>query len=134
VIVELRSVPDCPNLAPVRSVLYASLADLGLPPEVAEVVGDYPSPSVLVNGVDVMGGGTGDGSAACRLDLPTAEHIRAALQRAMKVADCCARPGNAIRADRPRCAEQLPNGLRQVHQAILRHFAATGHRGRSHPC
>jgi len=138
VIVELRSVPDCPNLAPVRESLYASLANLGLPPEVAELVGDYPSPSVLVNGVDVMGG-TGDGSAACRLDLPTAEHIRAALQRAMtsesvaapggaglQVLDCCAGPGNAIRADRPRRAEQLPDGLRQVHQAILRHFAATG--------
>lgn len=139
VIVELRSVPDCPNLAPVREVLHASLAELGLPAEVVtEVVGDYPSPSVLVNGVDVMGG-AGGGSAACRLDLPTAEHIRAALDQAMTpgsvsartgaglpVVDCCVQPGNAIRADRVRRAEQLPDGLRQVHQAILRHFAATG--------
>jgi hypothetical protein len=71
-LVELRSVPNCPNLAPVRVALYASLAELGLPPEATQVVGDCPSPSVLVDGVDVMGGAAGHGSAACRLDLPTA--------------------------------------------------------------
>ncbi|MGC5019339.1 alkylmercury lyase family protein [Micromonospora sp. DT47] len=137
-IVELRSVPDCPNLAPVREALYTSLAALGLPAEVTEVVGDYPSPSVLVNGVDVMGGVVGDG-AACRLDLPTAEHLRAALQRAMtsepaaaprgaalRAVDCCAESGTAIRVDRPRRAAQLPDGLREVYRAVLRHFAATG--------
>ena len=82
-LVELRSVPDCPNLAPVREALCASLADLGLPKQVVELVGDYPSPSVLVNGVDVMRPGAGDESASCRLDLPTAARIRAALQQAM---------------------------------------------------
>ncbi|MEV0726603.1 alkylmercury lyase family protein [Micromonospora purpureochromogenes] len=134
---ELRSVPDCPNLAPARHELRTALADLGLPLAVAtEVVGDYPSPSILINGVDVMGG-IGEGSAACRLDLPTGERIRAALRQAIGAepatalteqsrVDCCAQPGNAIRTDRPRRAEQLPDSLRQVHRAILRHFAATG--------
>ncbi|RZU78063.1 alkylmercury lyase-like protein [Micromonospora kangleipakensis] len=137
VAVELRSVPDCPNLAPARQELRAALADLGLPLSVvSEVVGDYPSPSILVNGVDVMGG-TGGDSAACRLDLPTGERIRAALCQAIGAesatvgtepsgVDCCGQPGNAIRTDRPRRAEQLPDRLRQVHRAILRHFAATG--------
>lgn len=137
VAVELRFVPDCPNLAPARHELRAALADLGLPlAVVAEVVGDYPSPSLLVNGVDVMGG-IGEGPAACRLDLPTGERIRAALRQAIGAepatavteqsrVDCCAQPGNAIRTDRPRRAEQLPDSLRQVHRAILRHFAATG--------
>jgi Alkylmercury lyase len=138
VIVELRSVPDCPNLAPIREALHAALADLGLAPDVIEVFGDYPSPSVLVNGVDVMGGIAGGGSAACRLDLPTPERIRAALQQTIAaepavrpaVADagtteCCAQPGNAIRIDRPRVAAQLPDALRQLHQAILRHFSVT---------
>ncbi|WFE53116.1 organomercurial lyase [Micromonospora sp. WMMD1155] len=134
--VELRSVAECPNLAPAREELHAALADLGLPAVVTEVVGDYPSPSILVNGVDVMGG-TGDGPAACRLDLPTGERIRAALSQAMgaesapaatdqNLVDCCTQPGNAIQTDRPRRAERLPNGLRQVYQAILRDFAATG--------
>jgi hypothetical protein len=58
------------------------LADLGLPGVVTELVGDYPSPSVLINGLDAMGG-TGDGSPACRLDLPTPEQLRAALRAAM---------------------------------------------------
>ncbi|WP_435586006.1 hypothetical protein [Micromonospora aurantiaca (nom. illeg.)] len=83
VAVELRSVADCPNLAPARRELHAALADVGLPlTVVTEVVGDYPSPSILVNGVDVMGG-SGDGSAACRLDLPTGERVRAALRQAI---------------------------------------------------
>jgi alkylmercury lyase-like protein len=137
VIVELRSVPDCPNTAAVRQTLYEVLAELALPREVTELVGDYPSPSVLIDGVDVTGAAV-DAAPACRLDLPTAEHIRTALQRAMNAgsgatadtagpsADCCAPPGDAIRIDRPRRAEQLPTGLRQLHRAILRHFATTG--------
>lgn len=80
--VELRSVPHCPNLAPAREALHAALADLGLDTVVTEVVGDYPSPTILINDVDVMGG-TGDGPATCRLDLPTADRIRAALRQAI---------------------------------------------------
>ncbi|MEV7267780.1 alkylmercury lyase family protein [Micromonospora aurantiaca] len=41
-------------------------------------------------------------------------------------AHCCTPPGDAIRTDRPLRAEQLPDRLRQVHRAILRHFAAAG--------
>jgi hypothetical protein len=82
VIVELRSVPDCPNLEPVRQALSIALGDLGCPAAVIERVGDYPSPSVLINGVDVMGTAVGD-TAACRLDLPSSEHLRVALRKAM---------------------------------------------------
>ncbi|MFR9779502.1 alkylmercury lyase family protein [Micromonospora sp. MS34] len=82
-------------------------------------------------------GGIGDGSAACRLDLPTGERIRAALRQAIGTGpagdateqsrvDYWAQPGDAIRTDRPRRAEQLPDSLQQVHRAILRHFAASG--------
>jgi hypothetical protein len=136
VIVELRSVPDCPNLDRVRTALNTALADLGLPSTVIERVGDYPSPSVLIDGVDVMG--AGDGPAACRLDLPTVDDLRAALRRAsepaspapagpvLPVVDCCTTPGNAVRADRPDRAGRLSPKLRQVHQTILRHFAITG--------
>jgi hypothetical protein len=82
VIIELRSVPDCPNLDPVREALSMTLADLGLSATVIERVGDYPSPSVLINGADVMGTAAAD-AAACLLDLPTGKHLRAALQEAM---------------------------------------------------
>lgn len=136
VIVELRSSPGCPNVDSVRRELFAVLAELGLPPEVNEVVGDFPSPTVLVNGVDVMGG-DGEGSAGCRLDLPSAEQIRAALRPVMagesaaeaagiQSVDCCSPQGEGNVAECSRRAMQLPDGLRQVHQAILRHFAATG--------
>ena len=54
-IVELRAVPDCPNLAGTRDLLRACLADAGLPLEVVERIGAYPSPSVLVDGRDVTG-------------------------------------------------------------------------------
>lgn len=135
-IVELRSVPDCPNLAEVRTLLSASLAELGLPPVVIEQVGEFPSPSVLIDGVDVMG--NADGPAACRLDLPTADQLKAALRRAMgptspapvgpaiPVVDSCTQPDNAIRADRPDRAARLTPELRQVHRAILKHIATTG--------
>ncbi|WP_203707358.1 alkylmercury lyase [Asanoa iriomotensis] len=79
-LVELRSVPDCPNLDRVRTSLRTAMADLGLPPTVIERVGDYASPSVLINGVDVMG--DDDGAAACRLALPTVDLLRDALRRA----------------------------------------------------
>jgi hypothetical protein len=129
--VELRSVPDCPNLAPVRQALFEALATLGLPAHVEEVVGDYPSPSVLVNGVDVIGG-TGHGPAACRLDLPTIEQLHAALQQAAAAesataqpAECCTPSEGGILGDRPQRLARLPHPVRQVYRAVLRYFATT---------
>lgn len=82
-LIELRSVPDCPNLAPAQQALHDVLTDLRLPTDtVVETAGDYPSPTILINGADVMGG-TGTGPAGCRLDLPTREQIRAALRQAL---------------------------------------------------
>ena len=80
VIVELRAVPDCPNLAATRDLLHACLAEAGLPATVIERLGEYPSPSVLIDGRDVTGGDP-NGSAACVLRPPTAEQIRGALAR-----------------------------------------------------
>lgn len=81
VIVELRAVPDCPNLSATRDVLRACLAEADLTATLTEVIGDYPSPSVLVDGVDVTGGDP-TGAPACVLSPPTADQIRAALHRA----------------------------------------------------
>lgn len=48
---------------------------------VVERVGEYPSPTVLVNGVDVMTGATGTPTTqACRLDQPTPQRVLAALR------------------------------------------------------
>jgi hypothetical protein len=79
--VELRSVPDCPNLEATRSTLAACLAEAGLTVPVIERVGHYRSPSVLINGFDVTGADP-SGPPACVLQPPTAAKIRAALHSA----------------------------------------------------
>ena len=78
--VELLLAPGCPNAATARTVLTECLAALGLDITVAERVGDYPSPTVLVDGVDVMTGAAGTPRVtACRLDVPTRSRVLAAL-------------------------------------------------------
>jgi hypothetical protein len=81
VTVELLLTPDCPNAVTARTVLTECLATLGLDITVAERVGDYPSPTVLVDGVDVMTGAAGaPPMTACRLDVPTTSQVLAALR------------------------------------------------------
>ena len=81
--VELLLSPDCPNAPGARRVLADCLHELGLSVDVGEQVGDFPSPTVLVDGVDVMTDAHGVGRAqACRLDVPTATRVLAALRRA----------------------------------------------------
>jgi len=135
--VELRAVPDCPNLAATRDLLYACVAEAGLPLSViVERIGDFPSPSVLVDGLDVTGARP-DAPAACVLNPPTAAQIRAALAGTTATGqdnqvspvlapDHCSPVGDPIRTDRPARAAALPAPLRQVHQRVLRHFASTG--------
>ena len=78
--VELLLAPQCPNAAAARRVLTACLRRLNLELPVRERVGDYPSPTILVDGVDVMTARLGvPAGQACRLDLPTAERVLAAL-------------------------------------------------------
>jgi hypothetical protein len=48
---------------------------------VTERVGDFPSPTVLVDGTDVMGQPPRSG-ASCRLDVPTEDRVLAALRAA----------------------------------------------------
>lgn len=83
--VELLLAPDCPNAAAARAVLAACLDRLGLDLPVRERVGAYASPTILVDGVDVMTGEPGAPPVqACRLDLPTQTQVLAALQRRPK--------------------------------------------------
>jgi hypothetical protein len=81
VIVELRAVPDCPNLAGTRDRLTACLIEAGLPPTIIERHGDFPSPSILIDGVDVTGADP-HRPAMCVLEPPTTQQIRTALRRA----------------------------------------------------
>jgi hypothetical protein len=78
--VELLLAPGCPNAPAARAVLADCLRRLGLDVEVRERIGDYPSPTILVDGVDVMTGRRDTPPVrACRLDVPTAPRVLAAL-------------------------------------------------------
>lgn len=80
--VEILSSPGCPNAAVAREMLIGCFSVLGVDEAIVERVGPFPSPSVLIDGTDVMcpDQPTGD---CCRLDLPTRELILAALRRAI---------------------------------------------------
>jgi len=74
--IEIFRSPGCPNAAAAKSVVVDCLAAAGIDVPVIERVGCYPSPTVLIDGVDVMrpDGKLSEG-AACRLDLPTEQRI-----------------------------------------------------------
>lgn len=76
---ELLTSPGCPNAALARRLLVDCLSEVGFAERVVERVGAYLSPTVLVDGVDVMTPGAPLIANACRLDLPTRERVLAAL-------------------------------------------------------
>ena len=79
--VELLLSPDCPNAAAARAVLVSCLTRLGLPTAMRERVGAYPSPTILIDGIDVMTGRVpAPPRHACRLDVPTESRVSAALR------------------------------------------------------
>lgn len=78
--VQIRRVPDCPNAEQAHELVHRAADAAGARVELEELVGEYPSPTVLVDGLDVTGAALGEG-ALCRLDLPTEGQIEAALRR-----------------------------------------------------
>ncbi len=79
--IELLTSPGCPNADAARRVIADCLANLGIDVLVIDRVGQYPSPTVLVDGVDVMRPAAGVPSGdMCRLDLPTPQRILDALR------------------------------------------------------
>lgn len=83
--VELLLAPDCPNAAAARRLVGNCLAQLDLTVAIVERTGDYPSPTVLVDGTDVMTDRQGaPRGQACRLDLPTTPRLLAALRGALR--------------------------------------------------
>jgi hypothetical protein len=78
--IEILHSPDCPQVDQTRALLRTCLAELQLETPIQDREGDFPSPTILVDGVDVMGR-TDIHGAMCRLDPPTREHVLAALTR-----------------------------------------------------
>ena len=71
----------CPHARATIELVHQCVDRLGLKVPIREEEGDYPSPTVLVNGEDVMGPPQQSGRV-CRLDVPSAERISQALQHA----------------------------------------------------
>ena len=79
--IELLHTTECPHVDSARLLVRACLAELGMNATIEEQTGAYPSPTVRVNGRDVMGPPAGAGDL-CRLDLPTHDRVVAALRGA----------------------------------------------------
>jgi len=79
--IELLSVPECPHVDTTRDLLRSCLHELQIHVPVEEKVGAFPSPTILINGVDVMKN-PGISGAMCRLDVPTRDQLVAALRGA----------------------------------------------------
>lgn len=80
--VELLSHEGCPLAGDTRRLLRECLVEAGLTTPVIERVGAHPSPTVLVDGRDVMGEpGPAPGVAVCRLDPPSRDRLLRALLR-----------------------------------------------------
>lgn len=76
--IQILQVPDCPLVGRLRELVQQALARIEVPVEVEDRIGDYPSPTLLIDGRDVTGRPSG-GASACRLDLPTEQQVLAAL-------------------------------------------------------
>lgn len=77
--VEFLTCQGCPNAVAARQLLKDCLAEAGIEVHVVDRLGAYPSPSVLIDGIDVMQPGEVVDGHACRVELPTRERILAAL-------------------------------------------------------
>jgi hypothetical protein len=86
--VELVYFTGCPNVPELRRLLDRCLQQCGLAPELVEVNTDEPSapagyrqlgsPTVLIDGVDILDGAVGS-AESCRLQLPSEAELTAAI-------------------------------------------------------
>ncbi|GAB3197496.1 hypothetical protein GCM10027062_09300 [Nocardioides hungaricus] len=77
--IRILHVPDCPLVDRVVQLVRECQAQAGDTGLVDLRVGPYPSPTLLIDGLDVTTGEPATGATRCRLDLPTREQILSAL-------------------------------------------------------
>lgn len=78
--IQILQVPDCPLVDQLIDEVEHCLTEAGVGEPVEIVVGDYPSPTLVMDGVDVATGRPVEGEPRCRMDLPSREQIRAAVR------------------------------------------------------
>ncbi|WP_275297597.1 organomercurial lyase [Streptomyces sp. CdTB01] len=142
--ITVLTVPECPNAHVVEGRLTRALdgraadverVEVG-DPEQAARLGMTGSPTVLIDGVDPFGMPGTPASLSCRLyrgpdgrveGAPSVADLRRALAEAIAAVHRDCPPTDAVdRGGQGRLAP-VAGGLRAVQQAVLRHFAATGH-------
>ena len=145
--VTVLAVPDCPNVMLLEERLAQVLQgrrDVTISRQViadhdeATRWGMHGSPTILVDGVDPFAGPGQSASVSCRLyrdgdgqahGAPSASQLRQAIATAATTATTNAgSPGWLDAVGRGGRGRVAPDecGLRAVHQAVLRSFAATG--------
>jgi hypothetical protein len=79
--IQILHVPGCPRLAVLRERVARTLTELSVTVTVEQLCGSYPSPTLLIDGLDIVTGRLPEQGASCRLTLPSPEQIHAALRR-----------------------------------------------------
>jgi hypothetical protein len=77
---QLLQVPGCPLVDRLVALVDECRAEVGSDVEVDHLVGEYPSPTLVADGIDVATGQPVPQRAYCRMDLPSREQVLAALQ------------------------------------------------------
>ena len=80
--VQILHVTGCPLVDELRETTWRGIARVGCGTPIEELEGDYPSPTLLIDGIDVVTGLPVAPHAACRLDIPSEEQVVAALRAA----------------------------------------------------
>ncbi|WP_329579885.1 alkylmercury lyase family protein [Streptomyces sp. NBC_01361] len=145
--ITVLTVPDCRNGPVVQERITTALAGRDVEVELIEIseqadaerAGMTGSPTVLFDGIDPFVQAAAVPSVSCRIyrdaggqadGAPSVDGLRRALAAAALPEaaddDCCAGALDVVgQGGRGRLAP-VQGGLRAVHQAVLRHFAATG--------
>lgn len=79
--IELLHVANCAHVDEARRTLESCLTEIGIDIPIDQREAEHPSPTILIDGEDVMGV-PGSAGASCRLDVPTRARILAALSQA----------------------------------------------------
>jgi len=79
--IEFLHFNGCPHVVETKQLLVDCLDEIGrVDVQIDDREGDFPSPSIIIDGRDVMGAPT-IFAPCCRLDPPTRERVLAALRR-----------------------------------------------------
>lgn len=78
--VQVLEVEGCPLVDRLIALIDDCRPEVGTAFEVERLVGEYPSPTLVADGLDVATGAPVPDKSYCRMDLPTREQVLAALR------------------------------------------------------